>query len=148
MSKKYPELERGTSSQITGRTYIPTQLYKHAKSLHKQEKKIIEAIDGIGIMNMKQNKAEVEKLVEKYMTDRADLLSKLSVYDETMKQMRKENADLKKESKTSVTEKLEMKKRQKEFEELKSLVANIPHDILELYKSKSQETQIQSHEKS
>ena len=82
------------------------------------------------------------------MSDRADLLSKLSVYDETMKQMRKENADLKRESKISVTEKLEMKKRQQEYEELKQTVENIPHDILELYKSKSQETQIQSHEKS
>ena len=148
MSKKYPELERGTSSQITGRTYIPTQLFKKAKNLNKQAEKISAAIENIGIMNLKQSKADAEEMISKYMTDRADLLSKLAVYDETMKQMRKENADLKKESKTSVTEKLEMKKRQKEYEELKQTIANIPPDILELYKSKSQGTQIQSHEKS
>ena len=141
MSKKYPNLERGTSSQITGRTYIPTQLFKHAKSLHKQERKIIEAIDGIGIMNMKQNKAEAEKLVEKYMTDRADLLKELSIRDETMQQQRKEIARLEKESKISVTEKLEMKKRQQEYEELKQAVANIPPDILELYKGESRNAQ-------
>ncbi|MBQ8942940.1 MAG: hypothetical protein IJ050_00435, partial [Clostridia bacterium] len=105
-------------------------------------------IENIGIMNLKQSKADAEKMISKYMSDRADLLSKLSVYDETMKQMRKENADLKRESKISVTEKLEMKKQQQEYEELKQTVENIPHDILELYKSKSQETQIQSHEKS
>ena len=148
MSKKCHELERGTSSQITGRTYIPTQLFKKAKNLNKQAEKISAAIENIGIMNLKQSKADAEKMISKYMSDRADLLSKLSVYDETMKQMRKENADLKRESKISVTEKLEMKKRQQEYEELKSLVSNIPPDILELYKSKSQETQIQSHEKS
>ncbi len=148
MSKKYPELERGTSSQITGRTYIPTQLFKKAKNLNKQVEKISAAIENIGIMNLKQSKADAEEMISKYMTDRADLLSKLAVYDETMKQMRKENADLKRESKISVTEKLEMKKRQQEYEELKQTVENIPHDILELYKSKSQETQIQSHEKS
>ena len=148
MSKKYPELERGTSSQITGRTYIPTQLFKKAKNLNKQAEKISAAIENIGIMNLKQSKADAEEMISKYMTDRADLLSKLAVYDETMKQMRKENADLKKESKISVTEKLEMKKRQQEYEELKSLVANIPPDILELYKTKSHGVQIQSHEKS
>ena len=148
MSKKYPELERGTSSQITGRTYIPTQLFKKAKNLNKQAEKISAAIENIGIMNLKQSKADDEKMISKYMTDRADLLSKLAVYDETMKQMRKENADLKKESKISVTEKLEMKKRQQEYEELKQTVANIPPDILELYKTKSHGTQIQSHEKS
>lgn len=148
MSKKYPELERGTSSQITGRTYIPTQLFKKAKNLNKQAEKISAAIENIGIMNLKQSKADAEKMISKYMSDRADLLSKLSVYDETMKQMRKENADLKRESKISVTEKLEMKKRQQEYEELKSLVSNIPPNILELYKTKSHGTQIQSHEKS
>ncbi len=148
MSKKYPELERGTSSQITGRTYIPTQLFKKAKNLNKQAEKISAAIENIGIMNLKQSKADAEKMISKYMTDRADLLSKLAVYDETMKQMRKENADLKRESKISVTEKLEMKKRQQEYEELKQTVANIPPDIQELYKSKSHGTQIQSHEKS
>ncbi len=148
MSKKYPELERGTSSQITGRTYIPTQLFKKAKNLNKQAEKISAAIENIGIMNLKQSKADAEKMISKYMTDRADLLSKLAVYDETMKQMRKENANLKKESKISVTEKLEMKKRQQEYEELKQTVANIPPDILELYKTKSHGTQIQSHEKS
>ena len=97
---------------------------------------------------MKQSKADAEKMISKYMTDRADLLKELSIRDETMQQQRKEIARLEKESKISVTEKLEMKKRQKEFEELKQTVANIPPDILELYKSKSQETQIQSHEKS
>ena len=148
MSKKYPELERGTSSQITGRTYIPTQLFKKAKNLNKQAEKISAAIENIGIMNLKQGKADAEEMISKYMSDRADLLSKLAVYDETMKQMRKENADLKKESKISVTEKLEMKKRQQEYEELKSLVSNIPPDILELYKSKSHGAQFQSHEKS
>ena len=148
MSKKYPELERGTSSQITGRTYIPTQLFKKAKNLNKQTEKISAAIENIGIMNLKQSKADAEKMISKYMTDRADLLSKLAVYDETMKQMRKENANLKKESKISVTEKLEMKKRQQEYEELKQTVENIPPDILELYKTKSHGTQIQSHEKS
>lgn len=148
MSKKYPNLERGTSSQITGRTYIPTQLFKKAKNLNKQAEKLVGAIDNIGVINMKQSKADAERLVKKYMEDRADLLSKLAVYDETMKQMRKENADLKKESKISVTEKLEMKKRQLEYEELKSLVSNIPPEILELYKGESRNAQLQSHEKS
>ena len=148
MSNKYPELERGTSSQITGRTYIPTQLFKKAKNLNKQAEKISAAIENIGIMNLKQSKADAEKMISKYMTDRADLLSKLAVYDETMKQMRKENADLKKENKISVTEKLEMKKRQQEYEELKQTVANIPPEILELYKEELRIAQTQSYEKS
>ena len=148
MSQKYPNLERGTSSQITGRTYVPTQLYKHAKSLHKQEKKIIEAIDGIGIMNMKQSKADVEKLVEKYMEDRADLLSKLSAYDETMQQQRQEIAQLKKDSKISINEKLEMKKQQMKYEELKSLLRNIPPEILKMYSEKSRSTQVHTADRS
>lgn len=147
MSKKYPELERGTSSQITGRTYIPTQLYKRAKNLNKQAEKIVDAIERIGVLNMKQGKTDAEDLIKKYMEDRANLLSKLAVYAETMRQMREENADLKKKSRISVNERLEMGKRKQEYEQLKSLVSNIPPEILRMYSAMSRESKPHSLER-
>ena len=147
MSKKYPELERGTSSQITGRTYIPTQLYKRAKNLNKQAEKIVDAIESIGVLNMKQGKTDAEDLIKKYMEDRANLLSKLAVYDETMRQIREENADLKKKSRISVNERLEMGKRKQEYEQLKSLVLNIPPEILKMYSAMSRESKPHSLER-
>ena len=135
MVKKYPDLERGESSQITGRTYVPTQLFKCAKDLHKQEKNIMAAIQKIGVLNAKQAKEEAEKLVARYMTDRADLLSKLAVYDETMRKQREEIARLEKERRISTADRLAMAKQQQEYEALKAAVAEIPPDILTRYRN-------------
>ena len=133
MVRQYPDLVRGESSQITGRTYVPPQLFKCAKSLHKQEKKIIAAIQEIGVLNAKQSKAEAESLIARYMTDRADLLSKLAVYDETMRQQREEIARLEKERRISTADRLAMAKQQQEYEALKAAVAEIPPEILAQY---------------
>ena len=96
---------------------------------------------------MKQGKTDAEDLIKKYMEDRANLLSKLAVYDETMRQMREENADLKKKSRISVNERLEMGKRKQEYEQLKSLVSNIPPEILKMYSAMSRETKPHSLER-
>ena len=133
MVQQYPDLVRGESSQITGRTYVPPQLFKCAKRLHKQEKKIMSAIQNIGVLNAKQSKAEAESLIARYMTDRADLLSKLAVYDETMRQQREEIARLEKERRISTADRLAMAKQQQEYEALKAAVAEIPPEILAQY---------------
>ena len=42
MAEKYPDLERGKSASITGRTHIPPRLFKEAEHLDKQLRGILE----------------------------------------------------------------------------------------------------------
>ena len=47
MVKKYPELERGESASLTGRTHIPPRIYKEAARLGKQQQMLTALLSDI-----------------------------------------------------------------------------------------------------
>lgn len=64
MVKKYPELERGESASLTGRTHIPPRIYKEAVRLGKQQQMLMALLSDIHPLNAKKRAAEIEELLK------------------------------------------------------------------------------------
>lgn len=129
MVDKYPELERGESASLTGRTHIPTRLYKEAIRLQKQQERLTQLLADIHPLNAKKRAAEIEKLLGKYLPAVEKMATQLKQYDATYKQLKAE-ADIKK---LSVKEQMEIARKLSEYEVLRSLTEKIPQEILEEY---------------
>ncbi len=136
MSAKYPDLNRGKSSDITGRTYIPTQLFKKGVNLTKKHKKIIDCIESLSVFNMKEKKAELEKLIDRYEKEYA---SEVKVYADSFDALKKENKKLQNDSKISMETRLQMSKQRMEYEEAMKVLKKIPEDVIRRYNYKSEQ---------
>ena len=138
MVDKYPELERGESASLTGRTHIPTRLYKEAIRLQKQQERLTQLLADIHPLNAKKRAAEIEKLLGKYLPAVEKMATQLKQYDAAYKQLKAE-ADI---EKLSVKEQMEIARKLSEYEVLRSLTEKIPQEILEEYiKNKTEKTQ-------
>jgi hypothetical protein len=138
MVDKYPELERGESASLTGRTHIPTRLYKEAIRLQKQQERLTQLLADIHPLNAKKRATEIEKLLGKYLPAVEKMATQLKQYDAAYKQLKAE-ADI---EKLSVKEQMEIARKLSEYEVLRSLTEKIPQEILEEYsKNKTEKKQ-------
>ena len=138
MVKKYPELERGESAGETGRAHIPPRLFKEAVHLTRMKEQILQILADTNLLNKKSKAEELEKLLEKYVPAVEAMRTKLKKYDGLYRQLAEEKAALEKKldaaSRESVLKKLEISRKLRELEELRSTVELLPPEILKAVK--------------
>ena len=150
MVKKYPDLERGESASLTGRTHIPPRLFKQAARLNRQKDKLVKILSEMNAINAKVKSKEITALLEDYIPGVEELMTKLKKTSLAAREMRSEIADLKKavdNSKASALRQLELEKKVQELNDLQYMVESlqqtmdaIPKEILDLYgKSENKE---------
>ncbi|WP_300764982.1 plasmid recombination protein, partial [uncultured Oscillibacter sp.] len=144
MVKKWPDLERGESASETGRTHIPPRLFKEAAHLNRQRDVLLQLLGELNPLNAKKKSTEIEALLEQYIPGVERMQTKLRKYDAAYKNLRAENAALKKKddaSRESVKHRLEVAQQLQEFEDLKRAVENVPPEVLQAYQQSSILTQ-------
>ena len=144
MVKEYPALQRGESALSTGRTHIPTQLFKQAAHLTKQKEKLQQLLGEITPLNAKAKSREIATLLDTYIPGVENLMTKLKKSSKAGKELRAEIAELKKEvnsSKASALRQLELEKKVQELDDLQQTVKSlqktmdaIPEEILVEYR--------------
>ena len=142
MVKKFPELERGESASLTGRTHIPPRLFKEATHLSQQRDMLLQLLGEINPLNSRRKAAEIEALLKSYIPGVEKMKTRLKKYGNAYKELQAENARLEAEidnSKESVLRKLQSMQQLKELDTLRDLVDNIPPEILKLYHERSQD---------
>ena len=136
MVKKWPDLERGESASETGRTHIPPRLFKEAAHLNRQRDMLLQLLGEVNPLNAKKKSAEVEALLEEYLPGVERMQTRLRKYDGAYKDLKAENAALKKkenDSRESVKRRLEVAQQLQELDDLRRAVENVPPEILEAY---------------
>ena len=144
MVKEYPALQRGESALSTGRTHIPTQLFKQAAHLTKQKEKLQQLLAEVTPLNAKAKSREIAMLLDTYIPGVENLMTKLKKASKAGKELRAEIAELKKEvnsSKASALRQLELEKQVQKLDDLQQTVKSlrktvdaIPEDILADYR--------------
>ena len=144
MVKEYPALQRGESALSTGRTHIPTQLFKQAAHLTKQKERLQQLLGEITPLNAKAKSREIATLLNTYIPGVENLMTKLKKSSKAGKELRAEIAELKKEvnsSKASTLRQLELEKKVQELDDLQQTVKSlrktvdaIPEEILAEYR--------------
>lgn len=146
MVKKYPELERGESASLTGRTHVPPRLFKEAVHLHKMRKRIMDLVADTNSFNRKTKLEELDVLLEKYIPAVETMRGKLKKYDTAYRELKEENAQLEKKldaaSRDSIHRRLEIHQKLSEFEELKRAVEGIPPELLVELKQQRKEVEL------
>ena len=144
MVKEYPALQRGESALSTGRTHIPTQLFKQAAHLTKQKERLQQLLGEITPLNAKTKSREIAALLDTYIPGVENLMTKLKKSSKAGKELRAEIAELKKEvnsSKASALRQLELEKQVQKLNDLQQTVNSlrktvdaIPEEILAEYR--------------
>ena len=144
MVQEYPTLQRGESAMATGRTHIPTQLFKQAAHLTKQKEKLVQLLGEISPLNAKAKSREIAALLDTYIPGVEKLMTKLKKSSKAGKELRAEISELKKEvnrSKASTLRQLELEKQVQELDNLQKTVTSlrktvdaIPEEILAEYR--------------
>ena len=136
MHEKYPVLERGESASETGRTHIPTRLFKEAVHLNRQKELLLSLISEVNPLNKARKSAEIEELLDRYIPSVEKMRTQLKRYDSAFKTLKAEKAELEHEvnaSKESVVKRLELMQRLNDYEELRRTVDAIPPEIMREY---------------
>ena len=136
MHEKYPVLERGESASETGRTHIPTRLFKEAVHLNRQKALLLSLISEVNPLNKARKSAEIEALLERYIPSVEKMRTQLKRYDSAFKTLKAEKAELEREvnaSKESVVKRLELMQKLNDYEELRRTVEAIPPEIMQEY---------------
>ena len=139
MVGKYPELERGESASLTGRTHIPPRVYKEAVRLGKQQEMLMDLIHDINPLNAKKKAAELEALLGKYIPGVEKMRTQLKQYDAAYKQLKAESDS----GKLTVAQQMEIAQKLSEYEDLRRVVDQIPEEILTEYGKKQEHTKTQ-----
>lgn len=137
MSQRYPELERGESASETGRTHIPTRLFKEMVRLNGMRDKLMELLTEVTPFNKGRKVAEIEKLLKRYIPGVEQMRTKLKKYDGAFKEMRQEKEILLKQlnaSKESTLTQLATLQKLNDYEELRRMIDFVPAEILEAAK--------------
>ena len=136
MVKKYPDMERGESASVTGRTHIPPSLFKEAVHLNRMKEQIMILMADTNIINKKTKTEELEALLERYIPGVEALRTKLKRYDKAYKELTEEGSELEKKldsaSKDSVQRKLEIYQKLSELEELRKTVDGLPPELIKI----------------
>ena len=137
MVGKYPDLERGESASETGRTHIPSRLFKEAVHLNRMKDQIMAILNDSNPFNKKSKAEELEALLDKYIPGVEAMRTKLKKYDKTYKELTAENAELEKElnsvSRESIQKKLEIQRKLSELDELRHTMDSIPDAVIREY---------------
>ncbi len=136
MHEKYPVLERGESASETGRTHIPTRLFKEAVHLNRQKALLLSMISEVNPLNKARKSAEIEALLERYIPSVEKMRTQLKRYDSAFKTLKAEKEELEHEvnaSKESVVKRLELMQKLNDYEELRRTVDAIPPEIMREY---------------
>ena len=137
----YPDLERGESASKTGREHIPPRIFKQAANLNKQAKAILELLSDTNAFNVKKNTAALEAMLKKFFPELGKFLTKTKKYDQAIRSLKAENADLKQDLKEAADG--DMKRRLAEAQlktdyiELERTLRKIPPEIVFRYSGKS-----------
>ena len=137
MSQRYPQLKRGESASETGRTHIPTRLFKEMVRLNSMRDKLMELLTEVTPFNKGKKVAEIEKLLRRYIPGVEQMRTKLKKYDGAFKEMKQEKEALLKQlddSKESTVAKLATLQQLSDYEELRRTVEFVPTEILEAAK--------------
>ena len=136
MVKKYPDMERGESASVTGRTHIPPSLFKEAVHLNRMKEQIMILMADTNIINKKTKTEELEALLERYIPGVEAMRTKLKRYDKAYKELTEEVSELEKKldsaSKDSVQRKLEINQKLSELEELRKTVDGLPPELIKI----------------
>lgn len=136
MHEKYPVLVRGESASETGRTHIPTHLFKEAVHLNRQKALLLSLISEVNPLNKARKSAEIEALLDRYIPSVEKMRTQLKRYDSAFKTLKAEKAELEQEvnaSKESVVKRLELMQKLNDYEELRRTVESIPPEIMREY---------------
>ena len=137
MVGKYPDLERGESASETGRTHIPSRLFKEAVHLNRMKDQIMAILNDSNPFNKKSKAEELEALLDKYIPGVEAMRTKLKKYDKTYKELTAENAELEKKlnsaSRESIQKKLEIQRKLSELDELRRTMDSIPDAVIREY---------------
>jgi hypothetical protein len=87
MSERWPELERGVSSLITGRRHIPQTLFKQAERLDKAFAGIAAALDGINRFNAPKKREAALAAFERIIPQTAKFTATVKSYDSYIKEL-------------------------------------------------------------
>ena len=134
MSQRYPQLERGESASETGRTHIPTRLFKEMVRLNSMRDKLMELLTEVTPFNKGKKVAEIESLLKRYIPGVEQMRTKLKKYDGVFKEMKQEKEALLKQisdSKESTLTQLATLQKLRDYEDLRRTVDFVPAEILE-----------------
>ena len=139
MVEKYPDLERGKSAGITGRTHIPPRLFKEAEHLDKQLRGILAIMDETHALNAKKNVEEIRKRLKKLFPKLTKFKETLSGYEKAYRELQKENASLTNRVGKLEADKADLSKQVKEKKLTERLTAKqLEADYQNLYRRVSQ----------
>lgn len=144
MVRKYPDLERGESTSLTGRDHIPPRVFKEMTQLTAQKEKLEELISGANLFNAKGRIDEIEKLLDKYIPAVEQMHTTLKKYNVAFttttnenKKLKKSNEQLKlsleKSSKESVLKKLEDERLKHQYLDAVEILERIPPEVVRSY---------------
>lgn len=135
MSAAYPDLERGESAWETGRTHIPTRIFKQAVRLTKQAQKIQETLDSISPFNAVKKREEAAEMLHKWFPQMENFEAYLKKYQAALLQLKKDNAALveraEENSAIRVDQRLEIGQLQSDLRKLQRFVDAIPPEMME-----------------
>ncbi len=134
MATKFSELERGESASLTGRTHIPTRLFKEAVHLNQLRDQLMELLSEVTPFNKGKKTVEIEKLLSRYIPGVEQMRTRLKKYEGAFREMKQEQEALLQkleDSKESTVEKMAILKKLNEYEELQRTVHYVPPEIME-----------------
>ena len=137
----YPDLERGESASKTGREHIPPRIFKQAANLNKQAKAILELLSDTNAFNVKKNTAALETMLKKFFPELGKFLTKTKKYDQAIRRLKAENADLKQDLKEAADgdtkRRLAEAQLKSDYIELERTLRKIPPEIVFRYSGKT-----------
>jgi len=139
MSAAYPDLERGESARETGRTHIPTRMFKQAVRLTKQAQKIQETLDSIRPFNAAKKREEAMEMLHKWFPQMESFETYLNKYHAALLQLKKENTVLieraEANSESKIEQQLEINRLESSLRKLQRFVDAIPPEMMEQLKA-------------
>lgn len=135
MSAAYPDLERGESARETGRTHIPTRIFKQSVRLTKQAQKIQETLDSIRPFNAAKKREESAEMLHKWFPQMESFEACLKKYQAALNKLKKDNAALVERAEANsavrIDQRLEIGQLQSDLRKLQRFVDAIPPEMME-----------------
>ena len=133
MVKKFPDVERGESANVTGRRHIPTRVFKQAVNLTRQAAQIQAVLDSVNPLNAGKKRDEVVTLLNKFFPNMERFESLIRKYKREIDYLGKENAALAQKAalneKDSIGKQMETARLQIEHRNLREFVDSLPDEI-------------------
>ena len=144
MYAKYPVFTRGESALVTHRKHIPPWQMKQSVSLDRQKEEIWQAVSGITVLNAGKKKEELLGLLENFVPGEESYLKQLRKYQWAVNYLTQENTALRKKAleRPSVSNQLERARLERENEQLREDIMQIPPDIREQIQQRDREKKI------